>query len=252
MSERVPVWVISLERATDRRAFVRQVFGELGVDYEVIDAVDGLQLDERSIRAYSEWRALFRYGRGLGRGMLAASMSHLRAYERMLANDVPEVLIVEDDVRPNPDILRVLDERDRFPSDWDVVTFHSLFEWSRPTPVDDGAIANGYNICTYERTPMGLQAYLINHSAARRVLDIAYPICLPPDELLFRPRPAGLTVYGIEPSPVVHEDFASEIHRTDAPAAVMSTTLAPLQAVVRLAGRADRRLHRRRVRSLSP
>ena len=110
----------------------------------------------------------------------------------MVAEQIPEVIIVEDDVRPHADFAAVLDARGDVPGDWDVVTFHSLFEWAAPHPANDTIIADKYRICTYARTPMGTQAYMINQRAARRVLDVGYPICLPPDELLFRSRPAGL------------------------------------------------------------
>src|SRR5207245_186424 len=137
---------------------------------------------------------------------VACSMSHLRAYERIAAEDIPKVVIIEDDVRPRADFPCVLDALDKLPDDWDVVTFHSLFGWAAPDPINEATIADKYRICSYARNPMGTQAYLINQAAARRVLDVAYPICLPPDELLFRRRPAGLTIYGVEPSPVVHEE----------------------------------------------
>jgi glycosyl transferase family 25 len=238
--------VISLERATDRRAFVRHEFDALGVDYEIVNAVDGRTLDQHALRSYSEWRTVYRYGRGLGRGMVACSMSHLRAYERIAAEEIPEVVIVEDDVRPRADFPRVLDARGRLPNDWDVVTFHSLFGWATPEPVNEVIIADRYRICSYARNPMGTQAYMINHAAARRLLEVGYPICLPPDELLFRRQPAGLTIYGVEPSPVVHEKFDSEIQGITDPAARTPWAAAPLRHVVRFAGRLDRRIRRRR------
>jgi glycosyl transferase family 25 len=251
MSARPPIWVISLERASDRRAFIRRELDSLGVEYEIVDAVDGRTLDERALCSYSEWRTVYRYGRGLGRGMVACSMSHLHAYERIAAAKIAEVVIMEDDVRPLKEFPGVLDARTNLPDDWDVVTFHSLFDWAVPRPVDDTVIAGKYRICSYERNPMGTQAYLIKHDAARRVLDVAYPICLPPDELLFRKRPAGLTIYGIEPSPVVHEEFGSQINQIRDPARPTPLTAAPLRHVVRFAGRLDRRLQRSKDRRVA-
>jgi glycosyl transferase family 25 len=244
MSRRPPIWVISLKRAGNRRAFIRHELDVLGVDYEIVDAVDGRALDERALCSYSEWRTVYQYGRGLGRGMVACSMSHLHAYERIVAENIAEIVILEDDVRPLAEFPVVLDSRNKLPDDWDVVTFHSLFEWATPHPINDLVIAGKYRICSYGRNPMGTQAYLINQHAARRVLEVAYPICLPPDELLFRNRPAGLTIYGIEPSPVVHEEFGSQIHRVQDPARRTSLAAAPLRHVVRLAGRLERRLQR--------
>lgn len=242
MNQIPPVWVVSLERATDRRAFVREVFEPLRIPYEIVDAVDGYALDDRQLAQCSELRALFRYGERLRPGILGCSLSHLEAYRRMVSEDIPEVVIVEDDARPSPDFGRVLTELEAVPSDCDVLTFHSLFEWAAPTPVNDSIIAGKYRICTFGRTPMGTQAYLITQAAARRVLKVAYPVCLPSDELLFRARPARLTVYGVDPSPVTHGAFDSEIHAIRSQSPVESEALSPIQRAISLAGRAERRI----------
>jgi len=77
--------------------------------------------------------------------------------------------------------------------------------------LDRPPLTDGFRVCTYGRIPFGTQCYLIRLPAARRVLDVGYPVRMPPDELLYRRRPAGLRVYGIEPSPVMHADFGSEL-----------------------------------------
>ena len=93
---------------------------------------------------------------------------------------------------------------------------------------------------------MGTQAYLITQQAAQRVLEVAFPIGLPADEVLFRPRPAALDVYGVEPAPVAEESFPSEI-RVAAPPIADHGPVAQLGlAATRFAGRVRHRLHRRR------
>jgi glycosyl transferase family 25 len=211
---RPPIWVISLERASARRASVTAAFAELGIPIELFPAVDGRSMSAEERRKYSRWRSLFEIGRDLTLGDVGCSLSHIRVYERMVAEDVPEVVVVEDDVVPTPDLVDVLDARAGFPDDWDVVTLHSLFPSAQPHPVEGPSITGAHRVCTYRRTPFGTQCYLIRLAAAQRILEVAYPVRMPPDELLYRRRPAGLRVYGVEPSPVVHADFGSEL-RTD-------------------------------------
>jgi glycosyl transferase family 25 len=153
-----------------------------------------------------------------------------------------EIAVFEDDVEPLPALVEVLDQRDRLPPDADVVTLHSLFEWATPMPVDDRQIADGFHVTRYARTPMGAQAYLIRAHAARRLLEIGFPVRLPSDELLFRPHPARLTVYGIEPSPVVHADFVSELHAVAPAGGDASHARAAALEVTRFAGRVQRRV----------
>ena len=179
------MWVISLERAQDRRESVTRALSTLGIPFTI--------------------------GRPMTPGDVGCSLSHLRVYERMLAEGVPEVVVVEDDVQPTAALLDVLAARDALPRDWQVVTLHSLFASAGPQPLDRPALPGDHHVCTYTRIPFGTQCYLINQSGARRALEVAYPVRLPADELLYRRRPAGLRVYGIEPSPVVHADFGSEL-----------------------------------------
>ena len=237
-----PVWVVSLARATDRRAFVSTVYAELGIEPVVIDAVDGRALTDEQIDRYSEVRATFAYGRGLTRAEVAIALSHLALCRRMVDENVDDVVVLEDDVRPTPALLDVLSERWSFPADLDVLTLHSLFDWATPTPVDGRVIAGGFRVCRYARTPMGTQAYLLRRRAARRLLDVGFPVRLPADELLFRRHPAGLLVYGIAPSPVDHDEFPSELHRAPAPVSEHPWWETTMLHAVRFAGRVRNRL----------
>lgn len=206
-----PIWVISLARAVDRRRSVRTSFTAAGIPFELFDAVDGRALEPAERRRYSRWRSLYEVGRDLTLGDVGCSLSHLRVYEQMVAEGIPEVVVVEDDVQPSPALVDVLAGRHALPPDWEVVTMHSLFPSADPQPLPTPPIADGYRVCRYRRIPFGTQCYLVSLAAARRLLAVGYPVRMPPDELLYRRRPAGLRVYGIEPSPVVHADFGSEL-----------------------------------------
>jgi glycosyl transferase family 25 len=237
-----PIWVVSLARAVDRREFVEQAFRDAGLPFEIFPATDGRELSAAEIARYSSYRAMYEYGSELGRGMLGASLSHLRVLERMVADDIPELVVFEDDARPHVRFGDVLRARDALPADWDVVTFHSLFNWAAPQPVAPAPIIDDFHVCRYQRTPMGLQAYLITRDAAERVLAVGYPVAFPPDELLFRRHPAGLHVYGIEPTLIVHEEFASEIRAPAPPVITHRLVARAALEIARGSGRVRRRL----------
>jgi glycosyl transferase family 25 len=242
-----PLWVISLTRATQRRVAVSQAFAELGLQIEFIEAVDGRSLTAEEVDQYSDRRALFEMGRGLSQGMFGCSLSHLRVYERMLEERVPVVAVFEDDVQPTADLEPVLRSIDLLPPDWQVVTLHSLFASSRPEPVGGDLIAGTHRVCRYRRSVFGTQGYLINLDGARRVLDVAYPVAFPPDELLFRRRPANLKRYGIEPTVLVHDSVESEIHSQPALVVSHSRMHRPLEWGIVTAGKAWRRVRTRYV-----
>ena len=237
-----PIWVISLTRATHRRDAIGDALTTLDLPFEFVTAVDGRALSPDDRNRYSHRRALFEMGRGLGAGMFGCSLSHVRIYERMVAEHIPVAVVLEDDVEPSallPDLLGAID---RFPPGWDVVTLHSLMASSGPERVGTAPIVDDRWIARYRRTPFGTQGYVITLAAARRVLDVAYPIAFPPDELLFRRHPAGLQCYGIEPSVLVHRNVESEIHAQPQVVARPSWFVRPLEWMVTTTGKARFRL----------
>jgi glycosyl transferase family 25 len=237
-----PLFVISLQRAMDRRAFAIDAWARVGLTPVIVDAVDGNRLtpDERAL--YSPFHAMYRFGRLLTPGEVAVALSHLKVCRIMLEAGYDEAAVFEDDVLPLPALVEVLEQHHRLPRDADVVTLHSLFEWATPTPVDGPPIVDGFHVCRYARTPMGAQAYVIRAHAARRLLEIGFPVRLPSDELMFRPDPARLTVYGVEPSPVVHGTFESELHAVGRTPDDTSLVRGGALEIARFAGRVHRRL----------
>ena len=105
----------------------------------------------------------------------------------------------------------MLEDLSRLPNDWDLVTFHSLFDTSEPVPISSELWAGSYQLCRYQRKVFGTQCYAIKAEAAERVLAVADPIRMPFDELLFRQEPAHLSVYGFEPKVVREGAFGSEL-----------------------------------------
>jgi glycosyl transferase family 25 len=242
MASMPPIWVVSLERAPERRSFVVRAFTDAGLEHEVVDAVDGTTLSPDERRLYSRARSLFEVGRGLMEGEVGCALSHLRLLQRMVDEQIPEVLIVEDDIAPRPALGRLLARRDRLPGDRDIVTFCSLSSSSSPRTVEGVALDVEHRVCTYRRMLFGAQCYLVTESAARRVLDVAYPIRMPYDELLFRRRPAHLRVYGVEPRAVALSPFDSELVARSAPPGPVTPGARLTSWPLALAGKVHRRL----------
>ena len=245
MALRPPIWVISLERARARRAYVVDGFTTLGIPFEIVDAVDGYELSDAERGRCSQVRALFRMGHRLTQGELGTALSHLDVYARMVRNAVPMVVVMEDDALPAPALVTALDQLDRIPADWDVVTFRSQFASSAPVPVDGATIAGDHQVCTYERVPFGAQCYLIRLETARRLLDIGFPVCMPADALLFRRWPAQLCVYGVEPALASEGDFESELVMRSAPATTQRYGVELVDQAIVVAGKVWYRARRR-------
>jgi glycosyl transferase family 25 len=231
-----PFWVISLDAVHERHDFVARGFADVGMEFHTIDAVDGSRLTARDRDRYSRRRALFEIGRGLTGGELGCALSHLAAYERMVEAEVPEAVILEDDVQPTHDLIALLRAPECFPPDADVVNFDPLFRSGRPKPTGVRLLDGKYRICTYQRNPYGAACYRIRLAAARRLLDVAYPVRMTADDLLFRSSPAHISWYGVEPTVVVRGDLRSELAVRSDPAMLPGPRIRELPLV--LAGKA--------------
>ncbi len=118
------VLVVSLARATDRQARLRERLA--GLRYELFPATDKRDLDrDRLVKegAYDESRTrrAFRHTREMNLGEIACAISHRRAYEAAVANGWARTVVFEDDVVPRPADLPLLPAAlSQLPPGWDL------------------------------------------------------------------------------------------------------------------------------------
>src|SRR5205823_1114202 len=99
-------YVINLARSRDRRAHITAQLRKTGIDYEIITAVDGRDLNmhdsaiiDSSLIAKNSFPA----------GTAGCALSHLRVYRKMIADGLDEALILEDDVTLPADLGALAD-----------------------------------------------------------------------------------------------------------------------------------------------
>ncbi len=121
------VFVINLERHTDRRAYIRKHFKGLNFDYEFFDAVDGIKLSEDVLEEVydKEGTSNDRSSKGtLSTSEIGCALSHLMIFEKARMQNLKRILILEDDARIiekcHDTISAGLKE---LPVDWDLLYF---------------------------------------------------------------------------------------------------------------------------------
>ncbi len=204
------IFVVSLQRAADRKAKLEPLLQ--GLRFEYFEAFDKrwLDTDERIAAVYDDAKArqLHRYSKPMGTGPIACSISHLRIYERMMAEHISHALILEDDAVPQvaalaqwPAMLQEL------PPDWDLLylgydkndaptattplkrwLYHlqhrlGLLKWNHTMinnlvarPYSQHLWRAGYHDFTH--------AYAISLRGARLMAEIHRPVCLEADTAL--------------------------------------------------------------------
>ncbi|NOT07128.1 MAG: glycosyltransferase family 25 protein [Gemmatimonadales bacterium] len=173
MGQAIPVFLISLARAAERRKAATRHLRHIGAEFELIEGVDGSALSkEELVRVVAP-------GVELPLGHIGCYMSHIRTYEQFLKTGKPHGLVVEDDARPDPRFVRVL-QRGIENADWDYCYLNC--DWMNSDGqvfYDAGSpfiINETFRAYRLSGGPWGCYSYMITREAARRRLEHAFPI----------------------------------------------------------------------------
>ena len=212
------VFVISLERATERRAHMQRLLTEVGLEAEFVSAVDGRAMTAADLAQYDSRLARRNYRSEMTNSEIACYLSHYRLYERIWREALPVALILEDDIDITAGFVETLKDLLTDPDpEWAVVRLQTQRgRVAEPeTASDRGRLVrtagNGglYQIGTHV---LGGCAYLISGRGARAMLDYGRRISRPIDQTMDRFWENGIVPYVVRPFPVrQHPDFQSEI-----------------------------------------
>lgn len=198
-----PVWVISLPGSTARRANISRQLASLGLGFEFFDAVDGAKLSDREIRSvYDPKRAVKKVYRELNRAEIGCCLSHIGIYRKMVEEGVEEAIVLEDDAVLGEHFLEVIESRDRFPADLELLLLYHqggrFYLW-RKQRLDDR-----HRLVHFVTPAMGTVGYFVRRSAAQKILATVFPIRAPSDHVTGGDVPTGAGLYGVEPPCVGH------------------------------------------------
>ena len=99
----VGVFLINLDRATERLEFVKPNINQLGLPVERISAIDGNLLSEEEIQKVCDQEKFKKYFKMLPeKGTIGCSLSHEKALRTFLESEYEFALIFEDDVEFDP------------------------------------------------------------------------------------------------------------------------------------------------------
>ncbi len=188
------VFLINLDKNTDRLVSADEQLHRLGVSYERFSAINGKALSDverkRLSSSFRSWLCLAHVIKG---GELGCALSHMAVYRLMVERQLPYALVLEDDV-----ILS-----DRFP---DVLQMAEQYVNSNLPQVILFSDWGGEGGSSYENGLQELQsagcadAYLITLSAAKLILRVNQPVICVADAWGRWVRRHGLKLYRAYPT----------------------------------------------------
>lgn len=193
-------FIIHLGRATDRAPQVDYLTGRLPGPVEVVPAVDARERPPGMSRAVPGPLFRPRWPFGLNPTEIAVSLSHRRAWTRIVERGLDAGLVVEDDVELGP----------AFDSAWALVAKHcdaahvTRFPWKdRERPGKVIAEAQGARLIRPRMVALGMQATLVGRDAAARLLEVTERFDRPVDVVLQAVWETGVEIRSVWPSGVL-------------------------------------------------
>ena len=180
-------YVINLARSLDRRAHITAELKKTGLDYDIMTAVDGRDLD-LSDAAVVDPALVARLQPTLIAGTVGAALSHLDVYRQIVADGLDMALVLEDDVTL-PAGLGSLADAVAGQLDGAEVALLSYDSHETCTMSREGSVhlpgSRWLALPIDVGQPMGGAGYVITREACERMIKCVMPVRTPADNWRF-------------------------------------------------------------------
>ena len=204
------VFVINLDKSTERMAFMQQQLEQLNIEYERVPAVYGKELSQSAIDAVFDTKNnLEQNDKVLNVGEIGCYISHVNCWNMMLEQHLDYALILEDDSILSPELSSLITSVSQLSTQWDYI---KLCHGRKQKEVIDSIELNDeFSLSTCLKLPSSTRGQFVSLSGAKKLLATAMPITRPIDidiQFWFEKK---LNCFVVRPFPVLEADFESEI-----------------------------------------
>ncbi len=203
---RLAAFIINMDGADERWAFVERGFAATGIPFRRVTGVDGRAL-RYPIPEFDEAAYRRRHGKRLDAGQVGCYLSHLKALRAFLESDLDHAVIAEDDASPRSDLRATLDAAIRLGDAWDLLRLCGFHD-PHPLPFATLDDPQRSRLCIALTRLCGTGAYLVNRRGAARLVERLLPMRLPIDHAIDREWVLGLRAAMVHPLPVGQFDHA--------------------------------------------
>lgn len=225
------IYVINLERASDRRAHMNKIFKDVDFEYLVATDKSGIHYDQalkEGLIAERNMKELSRHPKKLSEAEIACAISHRRIFEDMLEKGYQRILIFEDDITRMPEPRNLEQALAELPEKWDVFLLGhenvKMLNFKRKIDQIIYKIFRAFNLYNWRRRSLhyinhrytipysthllkmgefyGVHAYALSVSGAKKLLAHQQPINHTADGLVnyINLQEGKLDMYGIQPA----------------------------------------------------
>lgn len=191
-------FVINLPEQAARREQLGARLAALGLDFEIVDAVDGRKLASGTLAArYDAVRAARDY-REMSPSEIGCALSHLEVYRRIVSDRLPLALVLEDDAAPEaevPALLAALAAR-ADPQSREVVLLNHVDKYTRRAML---ALDDRHRLVRPYGYWWRAHGYVVTQAAARALLEGLEPVSAAADHWIEFERRGLVTLRAVVP-----------------------------------------------------
>lgn len=179
-------YVVNLEQDTERRKHIEQLCCDVGLDYEIINAVYGKTYPGvQALIEKTKERSIQHIGRELAPGEIGCVMSHQIIYKKIIDQKIPYALVLEDDIDLTSEIINISNKVESISDTWDVVLVGYHGVKSRDDLNLQGEIVKDlndeYKLIKLKEPAHGTYGYFVSNRGAKRLLEQSQDYVLPID-----------------------------------------------------------------------
>ena len=213
-----PVFIINLKKDIEKKEYMQELCQKYNLQIEFMEAVDGRALSEEAIaEVYSSKRTIDVFGRELSRGEIGCALSHKTIYEKILHDNIEIALVLEDDINFNEDIITLLNLKNTFPQNWELILLGHHTDYSREVDTvasiwNQMQLTANYTLARPSEKGYGTYGYLITKNGAIKLLGNLDIIEKPIDH--YTGDSQYINLYIINPTPIKIHEQLSEDHNS--------------------------------------
>lgn len=206
------VFLINLDTSVDRLKNARQQLTEFDIEFERLSAVYGpdLKLVELN-KHYSSKLNAKEYHKQLNSGEIGCYLSHRKAWQAIVDQELDFAVILEDDFSLNENFKSLIPSLRSLKVEWDYI---KLAEFPVKRKVVESFDLSPFQLVQYDKTPSRTGAQAVSFAGAKKLLAASEKFGRPVDIDLQHTWELGVKLFGLKPYPVnLQSQFESEIDK---------------------------------------
>lgn len=207
-------FAISLASSLQRRSYIEHHLLQRGLDFELVEAVDGSKLTPKELDELCDMATVSRLRWWLTNGAIGCALSHREVYKKVVDQNLPYAFVVEDDVIVPKDINKLLNSLEQtIKPDSIVLLYYASFKLCKLSTHGKEVVGDHSLLFPIDvDQAITATAYIIGQEAARKMVQLILPVQATADSWdHYYKRGAFKSLRYVYPMPVKTMHFKSSI-----------------------------------------